>query len=161
MDKGGIEKAMNDVTDYFSAMSWGSFKISYDILDQYMLPMSSQSPNMYAVKNEAISYANGQNKNYDGVIVIYDTPDGGALKSSIYGTTNEDPAFIWLKHSAVDLGAIRHEMGHNFGHYHHVVNSYEYRETGNYEWNYMEHFDMVSITIEGYDFMYTIQATRY
>ena len=153
MDNGVIEKGMNDAKDYYSAMSWGSFQISYDILAQYQLPISSASPNINAVKDAAMSYANSQNKNYDGVIVIYHEPDGGPLKNSIYGTTNAGPGFIWLKYNAVNVGSLRHEMGHNFGHYHHVVNSYNYRESGIYTWNPMEQFDMVSKIMFHFDLL--------
>ena len=148
MDLGVIQEGMNEAKNYYSAMSWGKFGISYEILNQYLLSISSQKPNMYVLKDEVMSYVKSRNKSYDGVIVIYHTPNDGPLRNSIYGTTNEDPGFIWLKYNTVDLGSIRHEMGHNFGHYHHVVNTYDYRETNKYTWNPMDHFDMVSFLIK-------------
>ena len=139
---------MAQAVQYYSDMSFGKMEITYEILDQTVLKVSSASPTFIWTKKQCEKHltSSGYRKgvDFDGVILIYPIPQGGDLKhSGGHGFTNGD--FIWISTTSLLYKVFRHEIGHNFGHDHHGRNTYWYRTTRPGSSGVTDGFDMVSI----------------
>lgn len=144
-DPNRISVAMTETKKWFSEMSWGKVALSYDQLPQQQIDVSKVSPGFRNTEAAArkIVAENGlvKHKDYNGVIMIYNGPDGGSIKGAYWA--NYGDSFNWYPGVSC-FGCIKHELGHNFGHPHHHANSYKYREAKQLGDTPYDGFDMMS-----------------
>ena len=141
---------MAETVQYFSDMSFGKMEITYEILDQTVLKVSSANPSYTWTKKQCENHLSGsgyrKGVDFDGIILIYPIPQSGNLKDSGgLGLINGD--FIWISSDSLMYKVFRHEIGHNFGHDHHGRNTYWYRTTRPESSGVTDGFDMVSISM--------------
>ncbi len=147
MDVHAIKSAMDEVVQYYKDMSWGQMLITYDLLPQRSLTVSSSSPKLIQAKNacEKVISNQGYKKgvDYDGLIFLYHTAQSGELQNS--GAKGQmNGYFIWTSSKDITYRVFRHEIGHNLGHDHHGRNMYNYRTTRPYFTGVTDGFDMAS-----------------
>lgn len=147
MDPSVIESTVKSTAENYSSQSWGKLEMTYEILPQQEFTLNW---------SEKIGQANGaaqqmlrnqgyyKDYDYDGILFIYNKLGGDgdfccnggkAYIAGKFATVAYVPSYIYR--------VTRHEIGHNFGHYHHVMNHYDYRDTRPYP----------SFRTDGFDFM--------
>lgn len=147
MDVHAIKSAMDEAVQYYKDMSWGQMLITYELLPQRRLTVSSASPKLTPAKKACEQVVSNQGYkqgvDYDGIIFLYHTAQSGQLQNSgAKGQMNGD--FIWASSKDITYGVFRHEIGHNLGHDHHGRNAYNYRTTRPYFPGVTDGFDMAS-----------------
>ena len=150
MNMAGIEEALKSAANNYASQSFGRFQLTYELLEQKTFSISSSTRVAHAnqvaqafLKN--LGYT--RDSNYDGILFIYNTLGGSGDFCCRGGK-----AFISGKFASVSYDTntstlyrvIRHEIGHNFGHYHHMHNHYNYRNSRPEKAFVTDGFDMVS-----------------
>lgn len=107
--------------------------MTYEILAQQTLTgISSQNPGLGNTATAARQLVSSQGLtagvNFDGIMLVYFQPSGGDL-ASVPGHAYINDDFVWMAYDDINYKAMRQELGHNFGHEHHLSNSYFYRLT--------------------------------
>lgn len=64
---------------------------------------------------------------FDGIMLVYHTSQSGPFSGG-GGWAGVNGFFVWMSFET-DFAVTRHEVGHNFGHPHHMSNSYGYRNS--------------------------------
>ncbi len=122
MDLDIIDVAMAKAVEYYSDMSWGKMQISYDVLHQQKLDVSSVNPNLISSRKscERLLLSQGYKKgeNYDGVVLIHHLAKSGIFSNN-GGLGLINFGFTWVSWMEQKLDQyykiFRHEIGHNLG----------------------------------------------
>jgi len=140
-----IEALDGAIANHYN-QNWGKLEITYEILSQHRLDQSKYNPRWYgtflsverAIANQG--FAKGQD--YDGVMMIHNAAESGMFQydGGGYGEVNGDFATLC---TGLTWNVGRHEIGHNFGHYHHSHNHYNYRTSRPDMPSITDGFDMV------------------
>lgn len=132
MDTSQISSVMDENYWYYHDMSWGKCQVTYTILAQTQIDVSNETPGFddtqRATRDHIDSLGYEQFVDYDGIIMLHNVPQNPPLGLGGWGDVNG--LFMWMSHTPeypMDYYVTRHEAGHNFGHDHHLSNSYEYR----------------------------------
>mmetsp|Transcript_15971 Transcript_15971/g.19504 ORF Transcript_15971/g.19504 Transcript_15971/m.19504 type:complete len:936 (-) Transcript_15971:113-2920(-) len=147
MDINAIDEMMAQCVQYYSDMSWGKMSLTYEVLEQKKISMTSEEPKLYGAKDKCVDRVTSQGYtegvDYDGIIFIHHTAKSGVFASN-GGKGIVNGGFIWVDYTQIDYKVLRHEIGHNFGHDHHGRNVYEYRNTRPYFPSTADGFDMMA-----------------
>lgn len=122
MDIDLIRSSMDEAVQYYKDMSWDKMTITYEILPQRALSVSSVNPRLYQAKSACDTLVSNQGYNpaaYDGTIFFYQFAQTGDLIKGVGAKGQTNGNFIWLNPDHIASSVIRHEIGHNFGHDHH------------------------------------------
>ena len=147
IDLNVINTEMEQVAQYYSDMSWGNMDVTYDILSQFTLNITSIDPRwpqvVHACKTHLSNNGYENTVDYDGIIFMNNLSQGGnfqypGAKGSLNGF------FIASDKSHITYKVLRHEIGHNLGHDHHKKSSYTYRDLRPVLPGISDGFDMVS-----------------
>jgi len=140
MDLSTIQNIMDLNNDQYDTMSFDSINVSYQILDQTKFTISSVKPGFGDTETAATEIVNQSGNSYDGIILVYHTAQDGPFQGG-GGWGNVNGPFIWMSYR-LGFSVTRHEIGHNFGHPHHI-SMRGYRECGG-ECGLYDGFDMMS-----------------
>mmetsp|Transcript_18375 Transcript_18375/g.22495 ORF Transcript_18375/g.22495 Transcript_18375/m.22495 type:complete len:983 (-) Transcript_18375:152-3100(-) len=143
MSKTKINNIMDKTADYYSDMSFGKLSLTYEVLNQNKI---QSTKNIYEAQRLVKSYIDSKgyvkNVDYDGIIFLFwessSALDWGGAKGQINGH------FIWISYADLSYKVVRHEIGHNFGHDHHLRRHYSYRQTRPDLGYYADGLDMLS-----------------
>jgi len=146
MDINSINNSMQMAVDNYSSQSWNKLDLSFEVVPQTEHILSSADSVghiRWGVKDILSKLGYTKDVDYDGIIVIYNTlggdgdfccSGGKAYLGGSLATVSYDPSW----------GIIRHEIGHNFGHEHHMHNHYKYRDSRPNRPALTDGFDMMS-----------------
>jgi len=129
-----INRVMKYCHDYYKRMSFEKFNFQDPlILEQSMIPLSSENPGFGELENTARAHLDEEgyteNTDYNGVVILYNTSKNGPFSGNGgWGTVNSDLSITWMSKWGNVNDVARHEFGHNFGHPHHLTNKYLYRK---------------------------------
>lgn len=131
MDMSNTESVMERNLNYYRDMSWNKMDVTYNILAQQQLSVSSVNPSWSDTEAAARALIESQGYiegvDFDGIILIYYVAQNGPF-SGHGGWGNVNGPFTWMSFDT-DFAVTRHEIGHNFGHPHHMSNSFGYRDS--------------------------------
>jgi len=142
MDLSAIRNIMDLNNDYYDKMSFDSINVSYQILDQTKFTISSENPNFENTQTAAKEIVNQSGVSYDGIILVSHPSQDGDFDGRYLGLANLNGPYNWMSYR-LSFRATRHEIGHNFGHNHHI-SMRGYRKCGLEECDLYDGFDMMS-----------------
>jgi len=159
MDLSTIEDIMDKNYDYYEEMSFDSIQVTYQILDQTKFSISSENPDFGDTEAAARAFLDTTDYSYDGIILVYHTAQDGPFQGGGgWGNVNAyEVPFTWMSYR-LDFSVTRHEIGHNFGHPHHI-SMRGYRECRG-ECGLYDGFDMMSGG-NGYDISHFHVASKW
>ncbi len=107
MDKEKLSGVMDKVVEYYSDMSWGKMKITYEFLPQTSIQATKR---LNDAKSSVEIYVKEQGYekevDYDGIIFVF-WESQSTLDSDASGEVNGQ--FIWSKYRAATYKILRHE----------------------------------------------------
>jgi hypothetical protein len=156
LEMSSIERVLEKTVENYSSQSFGKFNLTYELLPQteftlswpsYGQARSAATALIKDLKSYEISV------DYDGILFIYPPQGEGGNFCCDVGAADVGGTFATVGFSP-DLQYMyqitRHELGHNFGHLHHVHNHYDYRNSRPNPSSIKDGFDMVSSTFVFY-----------
>ena len=115
MDVNAIDSAMSEAAQYYLDMSWGKMEITYEILPQRKLDITSWKPKLYGVKraveNAVANQGYVEGVDYDAIIFLYHPARRGDLKDSTGAKGQTNGNFIWAGVDSISYKIFRHEIG--------------------------------------------------
>lgn len=130
-DMVGIDATMEEVSKYYRDMSWGRFNLSWTVLEPIILhSVTKANATLNPTKNVALEHIKTKlnlrsRADFTGVVLLHSRSDTGHMRWG-EGFAHVNGNFVWTNLPA-RFGVIRHEIGHNLGHQHHLANGYDWR----------------------------------
>ena len=150
MDMENISTMLDMTVQNFASQSFGKLDLTYELLPQTELPVSSTNSLTQAMRYSETIIKNmtdyDKGTDYDGIMVVYHPLGGSGDLCCRAGKAFVGGSFMVVSYTDIDTmyRLTRHEVGHNFGHLHHPHNHYNYRDSRPYPANMMDGFDFMS-----------------